>query len=140
VIRVARNPDYWKPGRPYLDGIEWTIIKDVSTRVLAFVAGKSDLFSPYGVTIPLLKDIESHAPDAICEVTATNVNRTLIVNRDKAPFDNADLRRAMSLTLDRKAFIDIITGGRGRHWGDHAAGAGRRLGHAERRAAEIAEL
>jgi peptide/nickel transport system substrate-binding protein len=113
VIRVARNPDYWKPGRPYLDGIEWTIIKDVSTRVLAFVAGKSDLFSPYGVTIPLLKDIESHAPDAICEVTATNVNRTLIVNRDKAPFDNADLRRAMSLTLDRKAFIDIITEGRG---------------------------
>ena len=76
VIRVARNPDYWKPGRPYLDGIEWTIIKDVSTRVLAFVAGKSDLFSPYGVTIPLLKDIESHAPDAICDVTATNVNRT----------------------------------------------------------------
>ena len=22
IIRVARNPDYWKPGRPYLDGIE----------------------------------------------------------------------------------------------------------------------
>ena len=113
VIRVTRNPDYWKPGRPYLDGIEWTIIKDVSTRVLAFVAGKSDLFSPYGVTIPILKDIKSQAPEAICEVTATNVNRTLIVNRSKPPFDNADLRRAMSLTLDRKAFIDIITEGQG---------------------------
>jgi peptide/nickel transport system substrate-binding protein len=23
-ITLARNPDYWKPGRPYLDGIEWT--------------------------------------------------------------------------------------------------------------------
>src|SRR6267378_3979696 len=34
-ITVSRNPDYWKPGRPYLDGIEWTIIKDVSTRLLA---------------------------------------------------------------------------------------------------------
>ena len=21
-IKVVRNPDYWKPGRPYLDGIE----------------------------------------------------------------------------------------------------------------------
>src|SRR5437588_5615702 len=40
VIRVTRNPDYWKEGRPYLDGIEWTIIKDVSTRVLAFVVRK----------------------------------------------------------------------------------------------------
>ena len=113
VIRVTRNPDYWKPGRPYLDGIEWTIIKDVGTRMLAFIAGKSDLYSPYGVTIPLLKDIKNQAPQAICEVTATNVNRTLIVNRDKPPFDNPDLRRAMSLTLDRKAFIDIIGEGQG---------------------------
>jgi len=76
VIRVIKNPDYWKPGRPYLDGIEWTIIKDVSTRNLAFIAGKVDLYSPYGVTIPILKDIRSQAPQAICEVSATNVNRT----------------------------------------------------------------
>src|SRR6202035_5053689 len=37
----------------------------------------------------------------------------LMVNRDKPPFDNPDLRRATSLTLDRKAFIDIITEGQG---------------------------
>jgi len=113
VIRVTKNPDYWKEGRPYLDGIEWTIIRDTSTRVLAFVAGKTDMFSPHGVTIPILKDIKSQAPQAICEVAPTNVNRTLIINRDKPPFDNADLRRAMSLTLDRKAFVDIITEGQG---------------------------
>ena len=46
IIKVVRNPDYWKPGRPYLDGIDWTIIKDVGTRTLAFVAGKFDLISP----------------------------------------------------------------------------------------------
>ncbi len=113
VIRVAKNQDYWKEGRPYLDGIEWTIIRDVSTRNLAFIAGKVDLYSPHGVTIPILKDIKSQAPQAICEVAPTNVNRTLIINRDKPPFDNPDLRRAMSLTLDRKAFIDIITDGQG---------------------------
>jgi peptide/nickel transport system substrate-binding protein len=113
VIRVTRNPDYWKAGRPYLDGIEWTIIRDVSTRNLAFIAGKVDMYSPHGVTIPILKDIKSQSPQAICEVAPTNVNRTLIINRDKPPFDNPELRRAMSLTLDRKAFIDIITDGQG---------------------------
>src|SRR5437868_1899563 len=113
VIRVTRNPDYWKEGRPYLDGIEWAIIKDVSTRNLAFIAGKVDLYSPHNITIPIVKAIKNQAPQAICEVAPTNVNRTLIINRDKAPFDNADLRRAMSLTLDRKAFIDIITEGQG---------------------------
>ena len=112
-IKVVRNLDYWKPGRPYLDGITWTIIKDNGTRVLSFVAGKNDMFSPYGVTIPLLKQIKDQAPQAICEVTPTNVNRTLIINREKPPFDNPDLRRAMALTLDRKAFIDIIAEGQG---------------------------
>jgi len=31
-IKVARNPDYWKPGRPYLDGIEYTIIPSARRR------------------------------------------------------------------------------------------------------------
>src|SRR5438132_10523180 len=71
-IKLVRNPDYWKKGRPYLDGIEYTIIKEMSTRNLAFVAGKFDLTSPYGVTIPTLKEITDQATWAQCEVTATN--------------------------------------------------------------------
>ena len=110
-ITVARNPDYWKPGRPYLDGIEYTIIKDVSTRLLSFMSGKDDVF--FGVTIPQLKDVKNQASQAICETFTGNVPRNLIVNRDAPPFDNPDLRRAMSLSLDRKAFIDIITEGQG---------------------------
>src|SRR4029077_14994563 len=35
------------------------------------------------------------------------------VNRDKPPFDNPELRRAIALSLDRKAFIDIISDGEG---------------------------
>jgi len=112
-IKLTRNPDYWKEGRPYLDGIEYTIIKEIATRNLAFFAGKFDVTSPYGVTVPTLKDFASQAPQAICEVTATNVNRTMIINSSTPPFDNPDLRRAMALSLDRKAFIDIITDGQG---------------------------
>jgi peptide/nickel transport system substrate-binding protein len=110
-ITVARNLDYWKTGRPYLDGIEYTIIKDVSTRLLSFLSGKDDVF--FGVTIPQLKDVKSQAPQAICDMFTGNVARNLIVNRDVPPFDNPDLRRAMSLTLDRQAFIDILTEGQG---------------------------
>ena len=113
VVRTARNADYWKPGRPYLDGIEWYIIKDIATRNLTFIAGKFDISSPYGTTIPLLEDVKKQAPQAICELTATNVARNLILNRDKPPFDNPDLRRAVALSLDRKAFIDILTQGKG---------------------------
>src|SRR5882724_10461982 len=111
MIRVTRNPDYWKQGQPHLDGIEYTIIPNVATRILGFVAGKFD--TVYGVTVPLLKDVKSQAPQAICEVVPTNVPRTLLANPSAPPFDNPELRRAMALSLDRKAFIDIITEGLG---------------------------
>jgi peptide/nickel transport system substrate-binding protein len=110
-IKVTRNPDYWKPDRPYLDGIEYTIIPSPATAVLALVSGKVDVI---GLSMPLLKDVRSQLPQAICEVTpAGGVNRHLLVNRDKPPFDNPELRRAMALSLDRKAFIDIISEGQG---------------------------
>jgi len=114
-IKVARNPDYWKPGRPYLDGIEYTVVANRSTAILAFLAGKFDMTFPYfGVTIPLLKDVKNQAPDAVCELRPTNTGGTLVINRNKPPFDNPELRRALTLALDRNGFIDILTAGQGK--------------------------
>ncbi len=111
---MTRNPDYWKPDRPYLDGIEYTIVKNLSTAALGFVAGKFDTtFIPVSLTVPLMRDVQSQAPQAICELTTTGINRHLLVNYQKPPFDNPELRRAMALSLDRKAFVDTITQGEG---------------------------
>jgi peptide/nickel transport system substrate-binding protein len=113
-IKVTRNENYWKRDRPYLDGIEYTVIRNPSTAVLAFVSGKFDMTFPNDLTIPLKENLASQMPQAICELTpSAGINRNLIVNRDVAPFDDPDLRRAMALSLDRKAFIDIITQGQG---------------------------
>src|SRR6266566_4776069 len=112
-IKVTRNADYWKPDRPYLDGIEYTIIRSLSTANLAFIAGKFDMTAPYSISIPLLRDINRQTPQAICQVAPGGVNRNLIVNREVPPFDKPELRRAMALSLDRKAFIDIISEGQG---------------------------
>jgi peptide/nickel transport system substrate-binding protein len=112
-IKVARNPDYWKPGRPYLDGIEYTIIPNRSTAILAFIAGNFDMTFPYEVTIPLLNDIKTQAPQAICEIGMASESIGLLVNRMAPPFDNAEVPRAMALALDRKSFIDILGQGEG---------------------------
>ena len=111
IIRLARNPDYWKPGRPYLDGIELPIITNRSTAMLAFISGKLDLTFPTEVTQQVRKDIAAQAPKAICRTGPVNVSTNLIVNRDKPPFDNADIRRAMALSFDRQAFNTIIAEG-----------------------------
>ncbi|HTQ34108.1 MAG TPA: ABC transporter substrate-binding protein, partial [Stellaceae bacterium] len=109
-IKLVKNPDYWKPGRPYLDGITFTIMKEIGPRNLAFFAGKFDMI-PLGVTIPTLKDFKEQAPKAICQENVGNVPRTMLINLHKPPFDNPELRRAMVLALDRKAFVEILNQG-----------------------------
>src|SRR5438552_11585426 len=112
-IKLIKNPDYWKKGLPYLDGNEFTIITNRSTAILGFVSGKFDMTFPTEVSIPLLKDVRSQAPNAVCAVEPVNVSTNIIVNSSAPPFDNIDVRRAMAMSLDRKSFISIMLEGQG---------------------------
>jgi peptide/nickel transport system substrate-binding protein len=112
-IKVARNPDYWKTGRPYLDGIEYQIIKNVATGALAFVSGKVDMTSWYFLQVPVLADVNKQVGQEVCHLSPTNVLRSVIINRDAPPFGKPEVRRAIALSLDRQAFIDTLTQGKG---------------------------
>jgi len=112
-IKLAKNPDYWKPGRPYLDGIEYTIIKSASTWILALGAKQFDRTGPGFIAPALVKEIKGAAPEMECRIDSWNTTRTLITNRNAPPFDNPELRKAMQLALDRKEFIKIIGDGEG---------------------------
>jgi peptide/nickel transport system substrate-binding protein len=111
-IKVTRNPNYWKPGRPYLDGIEYTIIPNRSTAILAFVAGNFDMIFPYELTVPLVADVQKQMPNVVCDISPMNVAANILMN-PVPPFDNLDVRRAVAMALDRKAFVDILTQGKG---------------------------
>jgi len=56
-IRLVRNPDYFKKGKPHVDAVEMRIIPNRSTRILAFQAGEFDMTFSQDITIPLLKDM-----------------------------------------------------------------------------------
>jgi len=110
-IKLVKNPDYWKKGRPYLDAIDWKIVPNRSTRLLGFGAGEFDMTFDSDVTFPLLADIKAQKPDAVCEARPTNVNSNILINRDSAPFNSPELRHALVLALDIKAFNDILAQG-----------------------------
>src|SRR6202035_4219087 len=76
-IKVARNPDYWKKDRPYLDGIEYQIIKNVATASLTFVSGKFDRFAQGILSLPLMKELKNQEPNAVCEVVPWNIPRQM---------------------------------------------------------------
>ena len=111
-MKVVKNPTYWKKGLPYLDAIEFQIISNRSTRVLAFIAGEFDLTFVDDITIPLLKDVNARVPSAKCELYPSGVYANLMVNRTTPPFDNPKVREAMTLTLDRGAFNAILGEGK----------------------------
>jgi hypothetical protein len=64
-----------------------------------------------------MKDVKARAPHAICEMTTTGTQINLMVNRVNPPFDNPEIRKAMSLALDRKPFNAILMEGNGRMGG-----------------------
>jgi peptide/nickel transport system substrate-binding protein len=107
-LKLVKNSDYFKKGLPYLEGIEYTILPNRSTAILGFVAGKFDITFPTEVSIPLLKDVKAQAPSAICVLEQTNVATNLIINRESAPFNDENVRRAVALALDRKSFVQIL--------------------------------
>jgi peptide/nickel transport system substrate-binding protein len=110
-IKLVRNQDYWKPGRPYLDGIDYTIIPNRATMLLAMVAGRFDMTFTSDLTPELTKSLQEQAPATQCVLQPTNTQGNLLVNRERPPFDNEQIRRAMGLAIDRKAFSDILSRG-----------------------------
>lgn len=110
-IRLVRNPDYWKKDRPYLDEITFRMVDSRATRLLAFETGEFDITFPSDVSVPLMKDIKAQAPNAICQMIPTGTQINLMVNRVNPPFDNPEIRKAMSLALDRKPYNTILMEG-----------------------------
>ena len=111
VIRLVKNRDYWKPGRPYLDAIEWRIMPSAATRVLSFISGEFDLTDSGDLDANSARDIKAQAPKATCETNASNATGFLFINHKAPPFDNPKLRRAISLALERPEFVKAQQGG-----------------------------
>jgi peptide/nickel transport system substrate-binding protein len=69
-IKLIRNPHYWKPCRPYLDGIDYVLSHSRSAAILAFLAGKYDLTFAGVLTVTPTRDLQRQRPDASCELRA----------------------------------------------------------------------
>src|SRR5205814_10684556 len=77
------------------------------------VAGQVDMNSWDFLQVPMMNEINKEVGQEVCDMAPTNVLRSVIINREKPPFGDADLRRAIALTIDRQAFIDTLTQGKG---------------------------
>ena len=105
LIELERNPSYFVPDRPYLDGIRYTIIRERGTRLAALQAGRIDAFMPLEMTKAMADAARAQAPSLVITEVGQNGSDNVILNHKRAPFDNPAVRRAVNLALDRNAYV-----------------------------------
>jgi len=107
-IELERNPDYFVPGRPYLDGIRYLIIGERGTRLAALQAGRVEAFVPLEMTKAMADAAKKTAPSLVISDVGQNGSDNVILNHKRPPFDNLQVRRAISLAMDRSAYVQGV--------------------------------
>lgn len=101
----VRNDAYWKPGKPYLDEIEFVGIGDENARVNALLSGGIDLV---GVINPRsVARVKGTAGFAIM-TTQSGQYTDLIMRKDVGPGMNPDFALAMKHLFDREQMKKTI--------------------------------
>jgi len=102
---LVRNPDYFQPGLPYLDAVEVRVIMDNTTRANAFRA--KEIHDP-GMFMDAEKKriIDRSHPDLFMGEVPGMTTAGIYFNTTRPPFDDARVRRAINLAIDRQGIID----------------------------------
>ena len=111
-VVLARNPDYFDKGRPYVD--EYVILSapDSATRLAAFRTGQSDILWVAGVSEA--EAIRKTNPSSVIqEIKNTLAPFGLGLAQDRAPFNDLRVRRAISMAIDRQKQVDTVFEGHG---------------------------
>jgi peptide/nickel transport system substrate-binding protein len=104
-VELERNPDYFIPGRPYLDGIRYPVITERGTRLAALQTGRLDVSVPLEMTKTMADTAKQNAPSLVVTEIGQNGSDNVVLNHKRAPFDNLTVRRAVNLALDRHAYV-----------------------------------
>ncbi len=111
ALKLVRNPDYWQPGKPYLNSVTWTDVPSDNTRELQLKGGQAQVDEfPAWATVSSLKSTPS------VTMNLFNSTRTdyLAFNEQRKPFGDVHVRRAISLAVNRAALVKAVLFGNGK--------------------------
>jgi ABC-type transport system substrate-binding protein len=107
---LVRNDNYWKPGLPYLDGINIKIINELNTAVRAVVAGEADL--AVNLQAPQ-KVVADRSPNVVAVAAPSLVLYGAFLNYGRPPLDDLRVRQALNYAINRDEINKIAASGLG---------------------------
>ena len=107
-----RNPEYFRQGQPYVDGVEWLVIPDESTGLAMYRTGQLDLGPQinWAVRQQDLDALKKSHPHLIYRDFLGVVPGAVFMRVDMAPFNDVRVRRAISHAIDRQGLIEAVWG------------------------------
>jgi peptide/nickel transport system substrate-binding protein len=111
AVRVlAKNPNYWKAGRPKAECLRITVAQEPVAAISAIRSGEVDL--ALNVDPSVVSTLKGDPNVQLLQTTASN-SMTVSMWTDTPPFDDVRVRQAMKLVVDRQAMIDAVLLGYG---------------------------
>jgi peptide/nickel transport system substrate-binding protein len=110
-LTFAKNPNYWRPGVPYVDSFVAHAIPNGQSMLAQFEAGAVDV-----VKAPAQADFARYKSDPNYQTISHPVSGNhyeIGINVTQPPLDNKKVRQALSYAINRKYLADTIMKGVG---------------------------
>jgi ABC-type transport system substrate-binding protein len=111
ISKLKKNPDYHLKPYPYFDSLERTAYADPEKKIADFI-GKNVQFT-YWYDEAGRDRIKKARPEAQLWQSDAAAGR-FTMRTDKAPWNDARVRRAMSMSIDRASIAKAVTQGEGK--------------------------
>ena len=98
------KPEHWRPGKPYLDGVEFDYITNDNTRILKLQSGEVDVAE----SIPFSQvELAQQGLDPGRDRPA-RLDRRIWLNNTHKPFDEKLVRQALNYATDKNAINRVV--------------------------------
>ena len=115
-IALERNPNYWRNGQPYLDGVVFKFIPEAAARAVALAGGEVQVALASNIPI---SNLTQFADKAKYRINTTDGNylasiQLVQVNTRRPQLADKRVRQALMYALDREALLRVVYRGYGR--------------------------
>jgi peptide/nickel transport system substrate-binding protein len=105
IFVLERNPHYWQEGKPYFQGVRFPAYPDNDSALLAMINGELDWSGNFYPDIE--KTLISKDPKDLHYYFVGGDAVMLYINPALKPFDNPDVRKAVSMGIDRQQLVNV---------------------------------